>query len=101
MTYTVTIRNNGPSAATDVWAVHTVLGFAQLVSATSSQGRCSGIAGLVVCNPGTLASGATATVRIVVTPWARGNLSSTASALSSATDPHPANNQAAATTRVR
>ena len=39
LTYTVTIRNNGPSAATDVWAVHTVLGFAQLVSATSSQGR--------------------------------------------------------------
>jgi hypothetical protein len=73
----------------------------RFVSATASQGRCFGIAGLVTCNPGTLANGASATVTIVVVPRARGHLSSAAFVWSPIADPDLANNQAAATTRVR
>ena len=101
LTYTVTIRNNGPSEAAQVWLAHTVLGQVRFVSATASQGHCIGVPGLVACNPGTLASGATATVTIVVVPKARGTLASTVYAWSGVGDPHPANNQATATTRVR
>jgi len=101
LTYTLTIDNHGPSPATDVWAVHTVLGFVRFVSATSTQGRCFGIGGLVACNTGTLPNGATATVTIVVVPLVRGNLTGTAWACSPVTDPNQANNAATVTTRVR
>ena len=73
----------------------------RFVSATASQGPCLGVAGLVACNPGTLASGATATVTIVVVPRARGTLLSQAYVWSGVTDPNPADNQATATTQVR
>jgi uncharacterized repeat protein (TIGR01451 family) len=101
LTYTVTIRNNGPSQATQVWMAHALLGNVRLVSATASQGHCLGVPGLVTCNPGTLASGATATVTIVVVPKARGTLLSQAYVWSGVSDPHLANNQATASTRVR
>jgi uncharacterized repeat protein (TIGR01451 family) len=101
LTYTVTISNNGPSEAAQVLMAHTLLGHVRLISATASQGHCLGIPGLVACNPGTLASGATATVTIVVVPRARGTLLSQAYVWSGVTDPNPADNQATATTRVR
>jgi uncharacterized repeat protein (TIGR01451 family) len=101
LTYTVSISNNGPSPARDVWMVDTVLGYVRFVSATASQGRCLGVGGLVACDLGTLADGATATVTVVVTPKVRGNLWSTAYVWSPVTDPDPADNQASTTTRVR
>jgi uncharacterized repeat protein (TIGR01451 family) len=101
LTYTVTIRNNGPSEAAEVWMAHALLGHVRFVSATASQGRCLGVPGLVACNPGTLAGGATATVTIVVVPKARGTLLSQAYAWSGVADPSLANNQATATTRVK
>jgi uncharacterized repeat protein (TIGR01451 family) len=101
LTYTVAIRNNGPSQATDVWIVHTVLGYARLVSVTPSQGHCLGIFGLVACNVGSLANGATTTVKIVAIPKARGNLTSMAYVWSSAADPDLADNQATSVTRVK
>ncbi len=101
LTYTVTLRSNGPQDAAQVWMAHAVLGHVRFVSATASQGHCLGVAGLVTCNLGTLANGATATVRIVVVPKTRGSLSSAAYALSRVADPNLANNQATTTTRVR
>jgi uncharacterized repeat protein (TIGR01451 family) len=101
VTYTVTVSDNGPSQATDVWMAHTLLANVRLISATSSQGRCVGLVGLVVCDLGTLASGATATVTIVVIPKTRGSLTGTAYTLSGVTDPNLSNNRATATTHVR
>jgi uncharacterized repeat protein (TIGR01451 family) len=101
LTYTVAVRNNGPSRAKDVWMVHAALGKVRLVSATASQGQCMGIFGLVGCNFGTLANGATATVTIVVIPKVKGDLCRTAYVLSPVIDPNAANNQASATTRVQ
>jgi uncharacterized repeat protein (TIGR01451 family) len=101
LTYTVTIGNSGPSPATDVWLVDTVLGYVRFVSATPSHGRCFGIGGLVACNLGTLANGSTATVTIVVIPKAKGDLLSTAYVWSPVKDPDLADNRASTTTRVR
>ena len=60
------------------------------VSATPSVGSCSGTS-TVTCSLGTLASGASATVTIVVTPSA-GPLSNTATVSSSTADPCRPNN---------
>jgi uncharacterized repeat protein (TIGR01451 family) len=101
VTYNVTVRNHGPDEATDVRMAHVLLANVRFVSATSSQGQCLGILGVVACDLDTLGSGATVTVTIVVIPRARGTLMGAAYGLSAVTDPNLANNWAAATTRVR
>lgn len=76
VTFTITIANAGPDAATNVVATDTLPAGATLVSATPSQGTC-GSGAPVVCSVGTLASGAAATITIVmqtsVTPGAQVN----------------------------
>jgi uncharacterized repeat protein (TIGR01451 family) len=101
LTYTVTVRNNGPTQATDVELVDTVLGSVSFVSVTSSQGRCDRLGGLVFCKLGALADGATATVTIVVVPRGKGSLLSTAFGWSRVADPKWLNNQAIVTMSVR
>ena len=61
------------------------------VSATPSQGSCSGTS-TITCALGTLAFPGSATVMIVVTPTAVGILSNTATVSSTTTDPTPGNN---------
>src|SRR6185295_19292908 len=63
------------------------------VSATPTQGTCSGTT-TITCNFGNLAKGSSATASIVVTPQATGQISNTASATASETDPDTANNSA-------
>ena len=64
------------------------------VSATPSQGTCSQVAGTVTCPLGTIASGANATVSVVVTPTTDGTLTNTASVSSATSDPNGGNNGA-------
>lgn len=66
LTYTLTVTNNGPAAADDVIVTDTLSGSVTWVSTTPSQGSCSSPDG-VICELGTLADGATATVTIVTT----------------------------------
>lgn len=66
LTYRVTATNNGPGGASDVGITATLPAGATLVSATPSQGSCSGTQ-TVACPLGTLAKGASATVDIVLT----------------------------------
>ena len=98
LTYTITATNNGPSNASGVVITDTLPANVTLVSATSSQGSCSGTA-TVSCNLGNLNSGANATATIVVTPTAAAvpSLSNTASVSGTETDPTPGNNSASAT----
>ena len=99
LSYTVTVRNNGPDGATGVTVTDPLPGGVFFVSAAASQGGCSGTA-TVTCFLGNLANGASATVTIIVIPAAPGALSITASVTGSPSDPDPTNNAASSTTTV-
>ncbi|HET6975524.1 MAG TPA: Ig-like domain-containing protein [Pyrinomonadaceae bacterium] len=68
LTYTSTIRNNGPQAASNVVFMNDVSSFVDLVSFQSSQGTTKVSGGKIYGSLGSLANGATATVTLVVKP---------------------------------
>ena len=118
LTYIVTVLNNSPNPATDVDVFETMPDGPTLVAFTSSQGNCvlfegtSGVFFTIVsesrvirvdrigCALGTMASGGSATVTIVVTPAEVGTLENTASVSGSEADPDDSNNSASASTTV-
>ncbi|MDX1437595.1 MAG: DUF11 domain-containing protein, partial [Anaerolineales bacterium] len=65
LTYTLSVTNTGPSAATNVVLTDTLPADVTLISAVTTQGSCT-TAGPVVCAMGTFTDGATAGVTIVV-----------------------------------
>ena len=71
LTYSLTVTNNGPEDATGVVLTDSLPPDVDFVSANASQGSCSGM-NPITCNLGNLASGATATVTIVVRPRSPG-----------------------------
>ena len=91
LTYTVTVTNNGPSAATNVVLTDTLPANVTFVSATAP---CTQAAGTVTCNLGTINNAANTVIAIVVTPLAAAapSISNTASATATETDPNPADN---------
>ena len=91
LTYTISITNSGNDAASNVVLTDTLPPNVTALSASFESGSCVG-SGLIKCALGSLASGAKATVTIVVTPSASGSLMNTASVTSSVYDPIPANN---------
>jgi len=99
LTYTISVANNGPDGATGVTLTDDLPAEVTLVSASSSQGSCSGTA-TVTCSLGSLASAASATVTIVVTANAAGTITNTASASANEADPDAPNNTASASTTV-
>ena len=99
LTYTLTATNNGPAAASNVVVTDNMPGGVSFVSATATQGTCSGTT-TVTCSVGSLGSGSSATITIRVTPLNGGTLSNTASVQASESDPHSNNNSATATTIV-
>ncbi|MDQ3728123.1 MAG: hypothetical protein M3355_00890, partial [Actinomycetota bacterium] len=100
LTYTLQVKNNGPSAGgarvTDDLPDSVTFG-----SATTSQGTCSQASGIVTCDLGDLAAGATATVRINVVPTAKGTITNVATVAGTVTDPSSANNSDSEQTTVR
>jgi uncharacterized repeat protein (TIGR01451 family) len=99
LTYTVTVTNNGPDPSTDSTLTDTLPAEVTFVSATPSQGSCSGT---VSCSLGPLAVGSAATIEIVATfdPAALCplTLTNTSSVLGAEADPDSANNTATAET---
>ncbi|GAB3935076.1 hypothetical protein GCM10029976_044920 [Kribbella albertanoniae] len=65
VTYTLTITNNGPSAAQSVTVTDPVPAPLKYTSATTSQGSCEQADGTVTCAIGTVAPGDKVTVKVV------------------------------------
>lgn len=94
-----TVTNNGPGPALGASVTDVLPSGASYFAASGSQGSCTGT-GTVTCQLGALASGATATVTVVLIDGTAGTLSNSASISGSTTDPNAANNTAAATTML-
>lgn len=97
VTYTLTITNNGPSAAQSVTVTDPVPAPLKYTSATTSQGSCSEADGTVTCAVGTVAPGDKVTVKVVAnvpsgTP--PNELANTAKVASPTPDPVADNNTA-------
>jgi uncharacterized repeat protein (TIGR01451 family) len=100
LTYTLTITNNGPAAATGVTVTDTIPKGVSFVSATSSQGSCTRSSRTVTCSMGTLANAAQATATIVVNPTKTGSKTNKVTVNGQQTDPSSGNNAAQAVTTV-
>lgn len=106
VSYTITVRNDGPAIAPGVVATSSVGSGMAFASCAVSQGTFTtpsvGGQGVVTASIGTLAANqsATVTVTIVVTAASGAVLVNTASATSLASDPDPSDNTAAESTGV-
>jgi uncharacterized repeat protein (TIGR01451 family) len=95
--YNIAVANAGPSSAAGVTVNDVLPAGTTLVSATPSQGSCSGTS-TVSCSLGSIASGGSAAVVIVVTsPISSGPLSNMATVVSTTPDPVTGNNSSTAT----
>jgi uncharacterized repeat protein (TIGR01451 family) len=100
LTYTITVTNGGPSNAADVHVTDTLPAGTAFVSAVPSKGTCTAGAGVVTCNIGDLANGASATVSVVATPNAAGTFDNRADVVATEIDNNTVNNSATQRTTV-
>ena len=97
-TYTLSVTNNGPDAASGVTVVDTLPAGVSFVSASAG---CSFAAGTVTCSLGSLAGAASVTVTIIVTaPAQPGVISNQAGVSAAQSDPTPGNNSDSAAATV-
>jgi uncharacterized repeat protein (TIGR01451 family) len=94
--YTLVATNNGPDAATSVTVVDSLPDGVTFVSVDSTQGTCVQSAGTVQCDAGTLATGDSTTITVIVVPLVCGQLSNTASVTATEFDPNTVNNSVSA-----
>lgn len=99
LTYTLLVRNNGPSATTGVVVTDTLPPGVTFFSSFATQGNCSG-ASAVTCNVGNLADRASVTITIVVTVNRGERITNTADVIGNEKDPDLSNNRATAVTTV-
>jgi len=98
-TYTATVSNAGPSAATNVALTAQLPSTGVLISATPSAGSCSTGSG-VSCDLGGIDNGGSVTVLFVVEQTEAGSAAMTVQVSGSETDPNTANNSATASVTV-
>jgi type VI secretion system secreted protein VgrG len=100
ITFNIAVANAGPNTATGVTVTDVLPAGVTFVSATPSQGSCSGTSA-VVCSMGSVPNGGSATVALVVTsPATAGPVVNTALVSAANTDPNIANNSSTATVSV-
>ncbi len=93
LTYTIKVKNNGPSHSSGSSVTDVLPGNVIFVSASAG---CTNASGTVTCAVGPLATGATKTLTIIVKPTAAGSISNTATVAANDTDPGPGVNTATA-----
>jgi uncharacterized repeat protein (TIGR01451 family) len=97
LTYTLTVRNAGPGAATDVTLTDQLPADTVFMSATTTQGSCTRTGGgksngVLTCSLGAISAGSTATVTIVISPSRAGMVTNTAAVQASSPDGNLLNN---------
>jgi len=92
LTYTLTVTNNGPATATNVTVMDPLPPNVSNPVLSTTQGTCSAAEAMVTCLLGSMTSGATATVTIVVLAGAPGVAVNTATVSADQGDPNSGNN---------
>lgn len=105
LTYTITVENLGPDAATGVTVTDTLPKGVDFVSATSTLGSCARQGRKVTCTLGSMPAptinyGPAPTITIAVVPRQAGTITNTASVKGDQKDKVTSNDSASATTRV-
>ena len=95
--YSLSVSNGGPGAATGVVVTDKLPAGVNFVSASPG---CTNSSGTVTCTVGVLAKGASKTLTITVQPQTQGSKTNTASVKGDQSDPNTANNSSSATTQV-
>jgi uncharacterized repeat protein (TIGR01451 family) len=98
LTYTLTVTNIGPGAATGVTVTDTLPVGATFESASTG---CTQSTGTVTCDLGPIAKDGSATVTITVTPQSSGTITNTATVSGEQADSDESNNTATAETTVQ
>jgi len=100
ITYTVTVNNLGPSAATGLVLESPVPPGMLFTSATAAAGSCTVSNGVIRCSLNPLSPSASTIVTILLAPVTGGTVTNSVRISTLSTDQHPANNLASASTRV-
>ena len=100
LTYTISVSNYGPDQANAVTVTDVLPASTAFVSASPGCAYTQAIHA-VICDLGTMASGTSVVVTIVVQPLQGGTITNTASVASALPDPAISNNVASATTTIR
>jgi uncharacterized repeat protein (TIGR01451 family) len=92
LTYTIAVNNAGPTAAANVSVTDAIPAGTTFVSATPTQGSCSGTT-TVTCSLGTIANLGSASIALTVTlPSTPGPVANTAIVSTTSPDPNATNN---------
>jgi uncharacterized repeat protein (TIGR01451 family) len=100
VTYTITVENSGPSAATGVMVTNTIPPGLELVSASATQGTCSALEGVVVCDLGSIPGGTNASVVITAMSTTATTVTNRTVVVRAEADAVLTNNVAATATRI-
>ena len=99
ITWTMLVTNNGPDTDTGVKISDPIPAGTTFVSASSSQGTCTGGA-ILTCQLGTMTAGQQVTITLVTTPSAAGTISNTVVVMGDRPETTLANNTASASVVV-
>jgi uncharacterized repeat protein (TIGR01451 family) len=99
ITWTIIVTNNGPDTATGATISDPMPAGNAFVSATTSQGSCTGGA-ILQCNLDTIPAGASVTITLVTTPSEAGTVTNSVTVVGSETETNTANNTASASVVV-